>query len=80
MKNELKKLQRSLSEPYQECSGSQCKVEEVMDDEEEENRNNKEAFLKITLGFMRRMKQDELADALQTSKRLLMDVAGEEMV
>ncbi|XP_039663754.1 protein NLRC3-like [Perca fluviatilis] len=59
VKNELKKIQKVLSPDYPECSESQRK------DEDEEQRRSREAFLKITLHFLRRMKQDELADRLQ---------------
>ncbi|XP_028428403.1 LOW QUALITY PROTEIN: NLR family CARD domain-containing protein 3-like [Perca flavescens] len=59
VKNELKKIQKLLSPDYPECSESQ------REDEDEEQRRSREAFLKITLHFLRRMKQDELADCLQ---------------
>lgn len=40
-----------------------------MDDEDEEQiRSSKEAFLKITLHFLQKMKQEELADCLESSK------------
>ncbi|XP_028424705.1 NLR family CARD domain-containing protein 3 [Perca flavescens] len=60
VKNELKKIQKLLSPDFPECSKSKRK------DEDEEQRRSKEAFLKITLYFLRRMKQDELADRLQS--------------
>ncbi|KAF1371515.1 hypothetical protein PFLUV_G00277290, partial [Perca fluviatilis] len=59
VKNELKKIQKRLSPDYPECSESQ------RDDEDEEQRS-REAVLKITLYFLRRMEQDELADRLQS--------------
>ncbi|XP_044226073.1 NLR family CARD domain-containing protein 3-like [Thunnus albacares] len=66
VKNELKKMQKVLSPDYQECLESQKEDEEVLDGEEEEQRrNSRDAFLKITLLFLRRMKQEELADRLQ---------------
>ena len=43
-------------------------------EEEEQRRSSKYAFLKITLHFLRRMKQEELADRLQSSKRILTDL------
>ncbi|XP_053170824.1 NLR family CARD domain-containing protein 3-like [Scomber japonicus] len=65
MKNELKKMQKVLSPDYPECLESQRVDEEVLDGEEEEQRRtSREAFLKITLHFLRRMKQEELADCL----------------
>ncbi|XP_067429698.1 NLR family CARD domain-containing protein 3-like isoform X2 [Thunnus thynnus] len=67
VKNELKKMQRVLSPNYPECLESQREDEEVLDSkEEEQRRSSREAFLKITLHFLRRMKQEELADRLQS--------------
>ncbi|XP_073351560.1 NLR family CARD domain-containing protein 3-like [Pagrus major] len=57
VKNELNKVQKVLSSDYPECLESQREDEEVLDGE---------AFLKITLHFLRRMKQEELADCLQS--------------
>ncbi|KAM8722365.1 protein NLRC3-like isoform 3-T5 [Acanthopagrus schlegelii] len=62
VKNELKKVQKVLSSDYPECSESQREDEE----DEEQRRSSREAFLKITLHFLRRMKQEELADFLQS--------------
>ena len=74
MKNELKKFQKLLSPDCSECSESQSEDEEVLDSEEEEQwRSSREAFLKITLNFLRRMKQEELADCLQSSKRIFLN-------
>ncbi|KAI3376535.1 hypothetical protein L3Q82_016982 [Scortum barcoo] len=67
VKNELKKIQRVLSSDYPECLESQGEDENVLDGEDkEQKRSTKEAFLKITLHFLRRMKQEELADCLQS--------------
>ncbi|KAG8001653.1 NLR family CARD domain-containing protein 3, partial [Nibea albiflora] len=64
VKNELKKTRKVLSS---ECLKSQGEDEEVLDVKEEEQvRSSREAFLKITLHFLRRMKQEELADCLQS--------------
>uniref|UniRef100_A0A8C4DIK0 Protein NLRC3 n=1 Tax=Dicentrarchus labrax TaxID=13489 RepID=A0A8C4DIK0_DICLA len=66
VKNELKKIQKVLRPDYPECSESQREDEEVLDGEDEEQRrSSREAFLKITVHFLRRMKQEELADCLQ---------------
>ncbi|CAI5657596.1 unnamed protein product [Oreochromis niloticus] len=51
VKNELKKIQKVLSPDYPECLESQ-------------RSSSKEAFMKITVDFLRRMKQEELADQL----------------
>ncbi|XP_013771501.1 NACHT, LRR and PYD domains-containing protein 3-like [Pundamilia nyererei] len=58
VKKELKKIQKVLSPDYPECLESQR-------EEEEQRRSSREAFVKITLDFMRTMKLDELADRLQ---------------
>ncbi|XP_071320547.1 NLR family CARD domain-containing protein 3-like [Trachinotus anak] len=66
VKNELKKTQKLLSADYPECLESQREDEEVLDGEDEEQRSIREAFVKITVNFLRRMKQEELADCLQS--------------
>ncbi|XP_028995967.1 NLR family CARD domain-containing protein 3-like [Betta splendens] len=66
VKKELKKIQKVLSPDYPECLESQREDEEELDGEDEEQRrSSRDAFLKITLNFLRRMKQEELADCLQ---------------
>ncbi|XP_030292535.1 NLR family CARD domain-containing protein 3-like [Sparus aurata] len=67
VKRELKKIQRVLSSDYPGNLESQGEDEEVLDGEDEEQRRgSREEFLKITLCFLRRMKQEELADCLQS--------------
>ncbi|XP_026203068.1 NACHT, LRR and PYD domains-containing protein 14-like [Anabas testudineus] len=67
VKNELKKIQRVLRPDYTECFESQTEDKEVLDGEDEEQRrSSRESFVKITLNFLRRMKQEELADCLQS--------------
>ncbi|XP_035771227.1 uncharacterized protein LOC118455690 [Neolamprologus brichardi] len=61
VKNELKKIQKVLSPDYPECLESQ-------------RNSSSEAFVKITLDFLRRMKQEELADHLQSSKRISLNI------
>uniref|UniRef100_A0A3P8PX47 NACHT domain-containing protein n=1 Tax=Astatotilapia calliptera TaxID=8154 RepID=A0A3P8PX47_ASTCA len=53
VKNELKEIQKVLSPDYPECLESQ-------------RSSSREAFVKITVDFLRRMKQEELADRLQS--------------
>uniref|UniRef100_A0A671YYV1 B30.2/SPRY domain-containing protein n=1 Tax=Sparus aurata TaxID=8175 RepID=A0A671YYV1_SPAAU len=66
VKNELEKIQKVLSSDYPECSESQREDKELLDGEDEEQRwSSREAFLKITLHFLRRMMQEELAERLQ---------------
>ncbi|XP_069028640.1 protein NLRC3-like [Embiotoca jacksoni] len=64
VKNELKKMQKILSLDYPECLDSED--EEVLEGEDEEQRRSRESFQKITLHFLRRLKQEELADRLQS--------------
>ncbi|XP_055362156.1 NACHT, LRR and PYD domains-containing protein 12-like isoform X3 [Betta splendens] len=72
VKKELKKIQKVLSPDYPECLESQREDEEEMDGEDEEQRrSSRDAFLKITVNFLRRMKQEELADCLQRSSAAL---------
>uniref|UniRef100_UPI003AAE97E4 uncharacterized protein n=1 Tax=Centroberyx gerrardi TaxID=166262 RepID=UPI003AAE97E4 len=67
VKDELKKFQRVLSPDYPECKESQREDEKVVDGEEkEQKRSSRDALLKITLHFLRRMKQEELADSLES--------------
>ncbi|XP_030610078.1 NLR family CARD domain-containing protein 3-like [Archocentrus centrarchus] len=68
VKNELKKAQNELNPDYAEESESHCEDEEVLDDEDEEQRrSSREAFRKIIVNFLWKMKQEKLA-ALLLSK------------
>ncbi|XP_055362194.1 NACHT, LRR and PYD domains-containing protein 12-like [Betta splendens] len=67
VKKELKKIQKVLSPDYPECLENQGGDKEELDGEDEEQkRSSRDAFLKITANFLRRMKQEELADRLQS--------------
>ncbi|XP_071378219.1 protein NLRC3-like [Centroberyx affinis] len=67
MKNELKSFRRVLCPDYPECLEGQNEDDKVVDGEgEEQRRSSREAFLQITLHFLREMKQVELADSLQS--------------
>ncbi|XP_078796487.1 NACHT, LRR and PYD domains-containing protein 12-like isoform X2 [Oryzias latipes] len=57
VKKELKKIQKLLSHREEE---------EELEDEDEEQRSSRESLTKITVNFLRRMKQEELADGLQS--------------
>ncbi|KAM6894020.1 uncharacterized protein FYW49_020370, partial [Xenentodon cancila] len=59
VKNELKKIQRALSPDYPES------LENLLEGDDEEQRRSREAFVKITVNFLRRVKQEELAEHLQ---------------
>ncbi|XP_076737565.1 protein NLRC3-like [Maylandia zebra] len=58
VKNELKKIQKALNPNKPQCLKFQR-------EDDEQRRNSREAFVKITVDFLRRMKQEELADRLQ---------------
>lgn len=62
VKTELKRMQTALR--------SECLDDEVMDskDEGEDMRSSREAFLKIVLCFLKKIQQEDLADALQKSE------------
>ncbi|XP_041659302.1 NACHT, LRR and PYD domains-containing protein 12-like [Cheilinus undulatus] len=62
VKKELKRFQKALS---QENPERHSEDEEVLVGEDEEQRSSREAFVKITENFLRRMKQYELADCLR---------------
>ncbi|XP_056141120.1 NACHT, LRR and PYD domains-containing protein 3-like [Lampris incognitus] len=59
VKKELKRFQKVLSPDFPEC------LERQREEEEEQKRSAIEALLKITLHFLRSMKQEELADSLE---------------
>ncbi|XP_059216010.1 NLR family CARD domain-containing protein 3-like [Centropristis striata] len=67
VKNELKKIQKVLSSVDPECLEDQWENEEVLEGEnKKQTRRSREEFLKITLDFLRKMMQEELADCLQS--------------
>lgn len=68
VKNELKKFQTSLHPDPSQQLNKVKKDEEVLRGEDEAQRSTKEAFLNITLYFLKCMKQEQLADLLYSSK------------
>ncbi|XP_075995078.1 protein NLRC3-like isoform X5 [Genypterus blacodes] len=66
VKNELKNIQKGLSPEYPEFSESQNEDEEVLGGKDEEQRSIREALMKLTVTFLRRMKQEELAESLHS--------------
>lgn len=71
MRNELKRTQKILSPDYPEGLEYQREDEGLLEGEDDEQRkSSQEAFLQIALHFLKRMKQEELADRLQNSKRI----------
>ncbi|XP_016520099.1 protein NLRC3-like [Poecilia formosa] len=73
VKDELKEIQQVLSSDYPDCSEAQEEKEGVSENKDEKQRSSnssREAFLKITVDFLRMMNLDDLADLLQ-SKSLI---------
>lgn len=71
LKNELKKMRKVVISDYPEWLECQREDEEVLKaEDEEQRRSSRESFLKITLQFLRKMKQEKLAECLQSSKRI----------
>ncbi|XP_070821787.1 protein NLRC3-like [Chaetodon trifascialis] len=66
VKNELNKFKKVLSSEYPECSETLREDDEVEGGEEEQRSSSQDAFLKITVNFLRRIKQEQLADSLQS--------------
>ncbi|XP_047436345.1 protein NLRC3-like [Mugil cephalus] len=67
VKNELKSCQRVMRADYPECLEKKFEDEEVMDSEtEEQMKDSREAFMKIVRDFLRTMRDDDIADCLQT--------------
>ncbi|XP_028266029.1 NLR family CARD domain-containing protein 3-like isoform X2 [Parambassis ranga] len=60
VKDEIKRVQKVLSQDYPECSERQGE-----DEEDEVQWRTRELFLKITIDFLRMMEQQELAERLQ---------------
>ncbi|XP_051803789.1 protein NLRC3-like isoform X5 [Acanthochromis polyacanthus] len=66
VKKELKKMQKVLSQDDTECSESQREDEEELEGNDEEQRSSREMFQKITMFLLKKMKQENLADCLQS--------------
>lgn len=76
VRNEIKKIKKILSPDYPECLESKGEDETILEseDEEEQKRSNRDAVVKIILHFLRKMKQGELVDRLQSSKRICLEI------
>ncbi|CAI5670303.1 unnamed protein product [Oreochromis niloticus] len=59
VKNELKKIQKALNPNKPQCL-------EFQREDDEQRSSSREAFVKITVDFLRRMKKEELAGRLQS--------------
>lgn len=70
VKEELKRMQNIVNSHYPESLERQSENNYALEGKDEEHKNSRESFVKITLNFMRMMKLNELADELQSSKRI----------
>lgn len=71
VKNGLKELKENLQLESSRSTKRLSQEAEIQGSEEAQQRQaNREEFLKITLSFLRQMKQDPLADALQRRKQM----------
>ncbi|XP_015240184.1 PREDICTED: uncharacterized protein LOC107091001 [Cyprinodon variegatus] len=66
VKKELKKIQKILSPDHPESSEDIWENEDELEAEDKELSSCREALMKITLKFLRKMKQEELAEHLQS--------------
>ncbi|XP_051799483.1 NACHT, LRR and PYD domains-containing protein 3-like isoform X16 [Acanthochromis polyacanthus] len=66
VKKELKKMQKLVSPDYPECSSESQRENEELEGDDEDERSSREMFEQITVLFLRRMKQEKLADCLQS--------------
>ncbi|CAI5684780.1 unnamed protein product [Oreochromis niloticus] len=67
VKNELKKIKKVLNPNCSQYSESQKEEEDVSEGEDEHQMKcNQDSFIKITVHFLRRLKQEDLADRLQS--------------
>uniref|UniRef100_A0AAQ6IKC2 B30.2/SPRY domain-containing protein n=1 Tax=Anabas testudineus TaxID=64144 RepID=A0AAQ6IKC2_ANATE len=64
VKNELKRFQMFLSSNFPK--GFERQSEDKKTEDEEQSRSSRESFLKVTLYFLRKLKQEELAECLQS--------------
>uniref|UniRef100_A0AAQ6IN24 NACHT domain-containing protein n=1 Tax=Anabas testudineus TaxID=64144 RepID=A0AAQ6IN24_ANATE len=62
VKNELKRFQMFLSSNFPK--GFERQSEDKKTEDEEQSRSSRESFLKVTLYFLRKLKQEELAECL----------------
>ncbi|KAL4000621.1 hypothetical protein ACER0C_005920 [Sarotherodon galilaeus] len=69
LRNELKKMRKVVLSDYPEWLECQREDEEVLEAEDKEQRSSRESFLNITLHFLRRMKEEKLAECLQSRTR-----------
>ncbi|XP_041831391.1 NLR family CARD domain-containing protein 3-like isoform X2 [Melanotaenia boesemani] len=66
VKNELKKMKKILSPHHPESFKNRENEEMFTNENEEQRRRNSDLFLKITVDFLMKMKQENLADQLQS--------------
>ncbi|CAI5657038.1 unnamed protein product [Oreochromis niloticus] len=65
VKSELKKIQTDLSPDDLKCIKSKCEDEDVLQSvDREQSKSSREAFVTITVDFLKRMKQNTFAECL----------------
>lgn len=74
VKEELNKIQKVLSSGFPECPESQKEELKLEEKDKEQWKNSREPFLKITVHFLRKMKQEDLADQLQKSRFIALKI------
>ncbi|XP_029370446.1 NLR family CARD domain-containing protein 3-like [Echeneis naucrates] len=66
VQKELKRMQDVLSPDYPECLEGRSEDEEAFEGDVEQKKSSREAFLKVVLNILRGMKEEGLADRLQS--------------
>ena len=74
VENEMVRFQRVLTTDKLECLESPREEGGVVDPEEEQRRNVREGVLDISLNLLRILKKEELADILESSKKLFIHI------
>uniref|UniRef100_A0A8C5D3K6 NACHT domain-containing protein n=1 Tax=Gouania willdenowi TaxID=441366 RepID=A0A8C5D3K6_GOUWI len=77
VKAELKIIQKILDVADGECSESGMEGVKVLGGEDQEQQRSRESFLKITLYFLKKMKQETMAERLQSKLHITEGRSGE---
>uniref|UniRef100_A0AAX7UA97 B30.2/SPRY domain-containing protein n=1 Tax=Astatotilapia calliptera TaxID=8154 RepID=A0AAX7UA97_ASTCA len=65
VKNEFKKIQTDLNPDDLQCFKSQCEDEDILQRvDEEQSKSSRDAFVTITVDFLKRMKENKFAELL----------------
>lgn len=78
MKTELKKIQTDLSPDDLQCFKSHCEDDNVLQSvDEEPSKSSREAFVTITVDFLKRMKQNKFTECLLRSENYSLNFYGD---